>query len=187
MSWPSIRTFKSDWYQEIDAVHKLNAETITYEAMQSMKYLDMVVSEMLRRWSIAVTQERYVNKPYVMENTDGTNVQLNVGDGIWIPNYAIQLDPEYFPDPERFDPERFSDENKTNIVAETYVPFGTGPRNCIGSRFALMEIKAFCVYLLHSFKIEKCSKTMDPIVFKTGMNMMSMPKDGFWAEFRLRR
>lgn len=40
--------------------------------------------------------------------------------------------PEYFPDPEKFDPERFSDENRKNIQQQHYVPFGIGPRACIG-------------------------------------------------------
>lgn len=170
-------------YEEIQAVLiSMDRNTISYEAMQQMKYLDMVVSELLRRWSLGAVQDRYVNKPYIIENSDGNKVQLNVGDGLWIPNYAIHLDPLYFPDPERFDPERFSDENKGNIVPGTYMPFGTGPRNCIGSRFALMEIKAFFVYLLQSFELVKCAKTMDPIILMNGMTMMIQPKDGYWAE-----
>lgn len=170
-------------YEEIEAVLiSMDRKTISYEAMQQMKYLDMVVSELLRRWSLGAVQDRYVNKPYIIENSDGNKVQLNVGDGLWIPNYAIHLDPLYFPDPERFDPDRFSDENKDNIVPGTYMPFGTGPRNCIGSRFALMEIKAFFVYLLQSFELVKCAKTMDPIILMNGMTMMIQPKDGYWAE-----
>lgn len=42
--------------------------------------------------------------------------------------------PKYFPDPEKFDPERFNDENKNDIMAGTFIPFGIGPRNCIGKR-----------------------------------------------------
>lgn len=44
-------------------------------------------------------------------------------------------DPKYYPDPETFDPERFSDDNKSNIEPMSYLPFGVGPRNCIGSSF----------------------------------------------------
>lgn len=49
-----------------------------------------------------------------------------------IPIYGLHHDPKHFPDPEKFDPERFSEENKHNIAPNTYLPFGVGPRNCIG-------------------------------------------------------
>lgn len=173
-------------YEEIADVHKTtNGKPITYEAMQHMKYLDMVVSELLRRWPLGAAQDRVCTKPYVLEKNDGTKVQINVGDGVWLPIYPLQLDAEYFPDPERFDPERFSDERKSSIVNGAYLPFGIGPRNCIGSRFALMEIKAFFVYFLHKFEVVKCAKTMDPIRLTPG-SFINMPIDGYWAEIRPR-
>lgn len=52
---------------------------------------------------------------------------------VWVPVYSLHHDEKYFPNPDRFDPERFSDENKENIVPFTYLPFGAGPRNCIGA------------------------------------------------------
>lgn len=169
-----------------ETLQELKGEPLSYEAMQKMKYLDMVVSETLRRWSLAPANDRYVNKPYVLEKHDGSKVQLNVGDGVWLPSYAIQMDPQYFPNPEKFDPERFSDENKVNIPSGVYAPFGTGPRNCIGSRFALMEIKAMAVYLLVNFTVAKCAKTQDPLMLKKGTNFNSEPEKGFWAELRPR-
>jgi hypothetical protein len=57
---------------------------------------------------------------------------MKPGEWVSIPIYALHHDPHYFPDPEKFEPERFSDENKENIKNCTYLPFGSGPRNCIG-------------------------------------------------------
>lgn len=54
------------------------------------------------------------------------------GDLILIPVIGIHLDPKYFADPDKFDPERFNDNNKRNILPYSYIPFGVGPRNCIG-------------------------------------------------------
>ncbi|KOB74837.1 Cytochrome P450 [Operophtera brumata] len=68
----------------------------------------------------------------------------------------------YFPEPLKFDPERFSDENKHNINPFSYMPFGMGPRNCIGSRFALCEVKVLAYQLLQHMEVSPCEKTCIP-------------------------
>lgn len=177
-------------YEEIVAVaarFSADKKPITYEALQSMKYLDMVLCESMRLWPIGGMQDRYVNKPYVLTQSDGTSVTLNVGDGLWVPMQNFQLDEAYFPDPKRFDPERFSDENKGKIRNGTYLPFGMGPRNCVGSRFAIMEMKALFVYLLLDFELVKCAKTMDPIELKPGASFIMEPRNGLWLELKQRK
>jgi len=59
--------------------------------------------------------------------------------------YNLHHDPEYFPDPEKFDPERFNDENKKNIKPYTYLPFGSGPHNCIGNFSLIGSVPLFIV------------------------------------------
>lgn len=98
--------------------------------------------------------DRECTKPYAMDGNDGRKIKIRVGDGLWIPILGLHRDPDYFPEPLQFDPERFSDERKDSIVSGTYLPFGIGPRNCIGSRFALMECKAYIYYLLTNFTFE---------------------------------
>lgn len=56
---------------------------------------------------------------------------------VLVPVYGVHRDPRYYPNPDKFDPERFSDENKGNIEPLSYFPFGSGPRNCIGTLFLL--------------------------------------------------
>jgi len=94
--------------------------------------------------------------------------------------YSIHRDPKYYPNPKKFDPERFSDENKDSINSAAYFPFGLGPRNCIGSRFALMESKAIIFYMLSAFRIEKSPKTQDPIKLRSDSFNMKAEK-GFWV------
>lgn len=62
-----------------------------------------------------------------------TNCILKKGTSVMIPYHSLHHDPEYFPDPEKFDPERFNDKNKNNIPQFAYIPFGEGPRICIGN------------------------------------------------------
>lgn len=63
----------------------------------------------------------------------GTKVSIPKGQRIWIPAYAIQRDPDNYPEPDTFDPERFSEEVMQTRHTMTYIPFGDGPRNCIGT------------------------------------------------------
>lgn len=75
--------------------------------------------------------DRIVNKDYTLEDRHGKKIKLNVGDGIVIPLIGIHMDSKYFKNPKIFDPERFNDENKKNIIPGSYMPFGNGPRNCV--------------------------------------------------------
>ncbi|XP_055852659.1 probable cytochrome P450 9f2 [Episyrphus balteatus] len=91
------------------------------------------------------------------------------------------MDEKYYPDPLKFDPERFNDENKTNITPFTYLPFGVGPRNCIANRFALMEAKAMMFHLVGEFEIKPSPKSTIPMVLQAGV-ANSVPKNGFWSK-----
>jgi cytochrome P450 family 9 len=119
-------------YEEIlDMNGKLNGDALTYEGVQKMKYLDMVISEGLRKWPPALVTERMCTRDCSLQ-FDGKSVEIKKGINIWIPIYALHHDEKYFPMPEKFDPERFSDQNKGGINLGAYLPFGIGPRNCIG-------------------------------------------------------
>lgn len=107
-------------------------------------------------------------------------VVLNPGDVIFISINGIHLDAQYYPNPEKFDPERFSGINKGNIVPYTFLPFGIGPRNCIGSRFAILETKIIFFYILSKFSIVVTEKTQIPLVLdKNKINIQG--KNGMWV------
>lgn len=73
-------------YNEIKLVNdQLAGQPLTYEKLQSMKYMDMVVCETLRRWTLAPFSDRIVNKPYSIDLKTGRKINLKVGDGVWIP------------------------------------------------------------------------------------------------------
>jgi cytochrome P450 len=89
----------------------------------------------------AVVADRLCVKPYSLE-TDPP-LDLEPGDTIFIPIYGLHHDPEYYSDPERFDPERFSNEKWQNVNPFVYLPFGSGPRSCIGKSlwFSILDLR----------------------------------------------
>jgi cytochrome P450 family 9 len=110
---------------EIDSVlADLDGEAISYEALHKMKYLDMVISETLRKWPPAPQTDRTCSKDYNIDLGNGKKITIQKGQTVFLPIYHIQHDPNYFPDPEKFDPNRFSDENKNSIIPGSYLPFG---------------------------------------------------------------
>lgn len=79
-------------FDEIKSVHdELAGQPLSYEKLQNMKYMDQVVCETLRRWSIAPFSDRAVNKPYTIDLKSGKKIHLKVGDGVWIP-IGIKVD-----------------------------------------------------------------------------------------------
>lgn len=165
---------------EIDNVREeLEGAKLTYESLQQMKYLDMVITETLRKWPPFGLTNRRCTKDYNVKNSDGTEVTINKGEILFFPIYEIQRDPKYYPEPEKFDPERFSDENRHNLNQNAFLPFGVGPRNCIGSRLTLMHVKCFLYYLLAYFDVQISDRTDVPIRLEmksAGLNA----KNGFW-------
>ncbi|XP_037782395.1 probable cytochrome P450 6a14 [Penaeus monodon] len=168
--------------EEIEEVLRRHKGEITYEALQEMTYLDMVFAETLRLYPPAPRVDRTVTKDFTLPDTD---LKLQKGQKITIPIYSIHRDPDHYPDPLKFDPERFSSENKAMRSQMVYLPFGSGPRNCIGMRFALMEAKVAAVYLLQEFAFIPSKKTQVPIVIEQRSGLLKA-QDGIWVRLAKR-
>lgn len=84
------------------------------------------------------------------------SIVLEKGSSITIPIVAIHYDPKYFPEPDKFDPDRFSEENKAAIVSGSYMPFGVGPRNCIGKIQSNCSLEKLGNNVL-CFRVKVCS------------------------------
>uniref|UniRef100_A0A671U5U3 Cytochrome P450, family 3, subfamily A, polypeptide 65 n=1 Tax=Sparus aurata TaxID=8175 RepID=A0A671U5U3_SPAAU len=142
---------------EIDSTFP-NKGPVQYEALMQMEYLDSVVSECLRLYPPAARLER-VAKETVKVN----RITIPKNMLVIIPIYALHHDPELWPEPEEFKPDRFSKQNKQNINQYTYLPFGFGPRNCIGMRFALVMLKLALVEVLQNYSFSVCEETEIPL------------------------
>lgn len=159
---------QTELMREVDEVLKtLEGKTITYEALNNMKLLDMVVNETLRKWPPLPFGGRDCNGDYKLNTKDGKVFILRKGDQIFIPFRSIQHDPKYFENPSKFDPYRFSDENKNKIVPGSFLAFGYGQRLCLGARLALLEAKLVFFTILSKYSIKVCEKTPKEVNYGT--------------------
>nr|XP_048289398.1 cytochrome P450 3A11-like isoform X2 [Myodes glareolus]XP_048289400.1 cytochrome P450 3A11-like isoform X2 [Myodes glareolus] len=143
--------------EEID-VALPNKAPPSYDKVMEMEYLDMVLNETLRLYPISNRLERICKQDVEIDG-----VFIPKDSAVMIPLYVLHRDPQYWPDPKEFHPERFSKENKSSINPYVYMPFGNGPRNCIGMRFALMNMKLALTKILQNFSFQSCKETQIPL------------------------
>ncbi|XP_018354002.1 PREDICTED: cytochrome P450 9e2-like [Trachymyrmex septentrionalis] len=174
---------------EIDQVLEDTNGQATYEAVNSMEYLDAIINEALRMYPVAVMLDRLCLKDFELPPPlPGIKpFTIKKGHGIWVPVYGLHRDSKYFKDPEKFDPERFLGERKKDSLnCGAYLPFGLGPRMCIGNRFALLETKVLLFQLLARCDLKPCEKTSVPIKI-TKNSFFMKPEGGFWLSVMPRK
>ncbi|CAG2165916.1 unnamed protein product [Oppiella nova] len=138
---------------------------IDYEVLSRLPFIDALLSETLRNYPPVLRLQREAMEDVTLGDT---GVKIEKGVAVEIPVYAIHHDPDHYPDPFTFSPDRFMPENRGHIQAYTYLPFGSGPRNCIGMRFALLESKLALAKISHSFRFSRVTDTDVPVVFNKG-------------------
>nr|XP_045624411.1 cytochrome P450 3A13-like [Procambarus clarkii] len=143
---------------------------LTYQTLMHAPYLDAVVSETLRLHPPAVLTERVCSNDYYLP---GTGVVLRKGHLVTIPIWSLQHDSRYWRRPHAFDPDRFLQQHRRDITSGTYLPFGLGPRNCIGKWFALLVVKLALAKMVESFELRP-----DPRQHQLQYSMLAMsPRD----------
>ncbi|KAK4878336.1 hypothetical protein RN001_010842 [Aquatica leii] len=146
--------------EEVCQVLSKNNGEITYENLGEMQYMDEVISEALRMYPTIPIITRKCVKDYKVPKLD---IVIEKDTFVVIPTVGLHYDPEYFHNPNTFDPSRFSDEN--NIKPTTYLPFGSGPRNCIGKRFGLLVVKSVLAVLLKNYEFSLVDGFKGPLKF----------------------
>lgn len=135
-----------------------------------------IETETLRKYAIVPLLNRTCVKDYQIP---GTKKIIEKGVEIFIPAYAFQTDAKYYDEPEKFKPTRFSDESSAakNSANRPYLPFGDGPRNCIGMRMGKMQTKVALVLMLRKFRYELEPKLMNrDMIFDPKLFLLA-PKD----------
>ncbi|XP_050680809.1 cytochrome P450 9e2-like isoform X2 [Leptidea sinapis] len=150
---------------------------MSYELLSQLDYLEAFLLETLRLYPPVARVDRVATKPYTLP---GTSIKIDVGDTVSIPVYGIHMDPDHYPEPEVFKPDRFMKDGKVERPSHLFLAFGAGPRNCIGLRFAMFSAKLAMVSLLKNFKFTSCPKTEQPIQFHKS-SMLLKAKTGLWV------
>ncbi|KAF5918227.1 hypothetical protein HPG69_002869, partial [Diceros bicornis minor] len=125
----------------------------TYDALVQMEYLDMVLNESLRLFPVVSRLQRVCNK-----DVEINEVFIPKGTLVTVPTFTLHRASDFWPEPEEF-----SKKNKDSINPYLYLPFGTGPRNCIGMRFATVNMKLAVVRILQNFSFKPCKETQIPL------------------------
>ncbi|XP_059052884.1 cytochrome P450 9e2-like [Achroia grisella] len=154
-----------------------NEQDMSYDLLSKLTYLEGFLLETLRMYPPVSRVDRKCVKQYTLP---GTSVNINVDDVVAIPIYGIHMDPEHYPEPHEFRPERFMGDEKNARPSHLFLAFGAGPRNCIGLRFAMFSAKLAMVSLLKNFKFTTCPKTREPIEFNKRAVLLKA-EGGLWV------
>ena len=157
-------------YEEIKLIQDEKG-SIDYETLAKLPYLDAFISEILRKYPPLIRLNRVAEQKHQLGNT---GITLNKGDTVYILVYAIHHNEEYYPSPEQFKPERFLPENRHLIKPYTYLPFGSGPRHCVGMKFALLETKLALAKIITKYKFVTSKNTQIPLKFLTNRIILTV-------------
>ena len=137
----------------------LNGRQPAFADLPKFVYLQQVINEVLRLYPAAYL---FAREAMVDDQLDGYPIPANTL--IFITPFVNHHDPKYWPDPERFDPERFTSEQVASRPRHIYYPFGEGPHLCLGNNFALMEMQLILAMTLQRFRLRLIPN--HPIAFK---------------------
>ncbi|KAF2882403.1 hypothetical protein ILUMI_23773 [Ignelater luminosus] len=123
-----------------------------------------ILFQTLRKYPPTSFIHRECSEEYTLPET---GLVIEQGTPIIVAQHGLHWHEKYFSNPEMFDPERFSDLNKHKIISGSYLPFGDGPRNCIGELFGLITSKMGIVEVIRNFQVVRNQQTREPIIFTT--------------------
>ncbi|XP_017468128.1 PREDICTED: probable cytochrome P450 6a21 [Rhagoletis zephyria] len=164
---------------EILEVMARHGDKLTYECMSEMVYLNQIISETLRLYTVLPILNRQCLEDYPVPGFPKYVIKRNMR--VLIPAGAMHRDPDLYTNPDKFDPEHFSPEKVAQRDVIEFLPFGEGPRNCIGMRFGQMQARVGLACLLSNFKFIVCDKTPIPMVLNKSSFLVSS-QDGIYLQ-----
>ncbi|XP_020291918.1 cytochrome P450 4C1-like isoform X2 [Pseudomyrmex gracilis] len=134
---------------EVNTMIEENGNKFTISSLQKLSYLDNVIKEVLRLYPSVLLISRVTTEDVKLQSytiPSGTNIFININ--------ATHKDPNFWPNPEVFDPDRFLPKECQSRHPYSYLPFSAGPRNCIGQRYANLQLKVVIALLVQNFYLE---------------------------------
>ncbi|KAJ6220315.1 hypothetical protein RDWZM_006127 [Blomia tropicalis] len=132
-----------------------------FNIVTRLPYLEATIKETLRKYPPLARLERRLG----IDSYELGGIHLQKDQLIEISTLGVHYNPEYYPMPEKFDPSRFMPENKDKLYDYAYIPFGEGPRNCVGMRFAYQEIKLCLATIVRRFRFVPIEQTPEKLIF----------------------
>lgn len=166
--------------QEIDSIFAIGdpMRSTSMADLRSMRYLEQCILETLRLYpSVPLIARR------LGEDVKIGRHNLSAGTNVLILPYATHRIPHLYPDPERFDPDRFTSEKIEARSSYAFIPFSAGPRNCIGYKFAMIEMKTIVSTILRQYElVPVLGRTKIDAVFRITVRASG----GLWIRFKER-
>ncbi|CAN7938498.1 unnamed protein product, partial [Ixodes hexagonus] len=152
---------------------------LTYEDISGLVFTHQVLNETMRLHPavVAFTTRR------ALEDYRYGDLLIRKGMSVFASTYQIHHDPSLWPEPYKFDPERFSPENKASIPTNAFLPFGLGPKHCIGQRLAQLELAFVTAMILRRFRITPGPSQKPDMEYET-YAMLAAPKHGSWIRLQ---
>ncbi|XP_022901351.1 cytochrome P450 4C1-like [Onthophagus taurus] len=159
----------------IEVVGEDRKAIITSSDLKKLQYLDRVLKECIRLYPPVPLFEREL-----VEDVEIGGLEFPKGTTVSFHPYSHHRNPDLFPDPEVFDPDRFLPEISSTRHPFAYIPFSAGPRNCIGQRYALMNVKIAVANIIRNFDLSPSEDPHTPIL---GNSAILRSKNGLPIKF----
>lgn len=134
--------------KEIEETIGIRAKNFSYEELNQLEYLDMFIQECLRVYTIVPLTGRQTTA-----DTKIGNITYCKGVTLWVNMYGLAHDEKFFPEPEKFMPERFTKDRQKDLPPYSFIPFSGGPHICIGRKFSLLLMKVLIIVILQKFNV----------------------------------
>ncbi|XP_015188211.1 PREDICTED: cytochrome P450 4C1-like [Polistes dominula] len=152
---------------EVNAIMLDDDYDLTTSDLQELSYLDRCIKESLRLYPSVPFISRTLTHDLQLNNSlipSGTICAIYI--------YSVHRNPRYWPDPNVFDPDRFLPENVKGHYPFSYIPFSAGPRNCIGQKYAMLELKLIVAHIVRNFYLEPVDN-IDDVEITVGLTLNS--------------